>query len=215
MSLQDHWNAVYGTKGERDVSWFEASPSVSLEMLNAAGLAEDTCLIDIGGGDSRLVDALVAKGLDCLAVLDVSGVALRRAQERLGPAAAALVWIEADVTADWHSKPVDIWHDRAVFHFLTDAADRARYRTHLRETLKPGGSAVIATFAAHGPQTCSGLPVARYGPSELAAEFRDDLELVETRAHDHRTPWGAIQPFLYARFTRRPDPWRMEKRATR
>ena len=205
MSLQDHWNTVYGTKGERDVSWFEALPSVSLEMLEAAGLTEDTCVIDVGGGDSRLVDALVGRGLDCLAVLDVSGVALRRAQDRLGRAAKPVTWIESDVTADWHLKPMDIWHDRAVFHFLVRAEDRARYRAHLLETLKVGGSAIVATFAPNGPQTCSGLPVARYSPDALAAELGDAFELVETRRHDHHTPWGVVQPFVYARFTRRQN----------
>ena len=205
MSVQDHWNTVYGTKGEHDVSWFEALPSVSLEMLEAAGLTDETCVLDVGGGDSRLVDALVGKGLDCVAVLDVSGVALRRAQDRLGPAATPLMWIESDVTAEWHLKPMDIWHDRAVFHFLTRAEDRAQYRARLHETLKVGGSVIVATFAPNGPQTCSGLPVARYSPGELAAELGDDFELVEARSYDHHTPFGTIQPFVYARLTRRPD----------
>jgi hypothetical protein len=205
VSVQDHWNGVYATKDERDVSWFEALPSVSLEMLEAAGLTKDTCVIDVGGGDSRLVDALITRGLDCLVVLDVSGVALRRAQDRLGRAAKPVTWIEADVTAEWHSKPMDIWHDRAVFHFLVRAEDRDRYRTHLLETVKAGGSAIVATFAPNGPQTCSGLPVARYSPDALAAEFGEAFELVETRTYDHHTPWGAVQPFLYARFTRRQN----------
>ena len=205
MSVQDHWNTVYKTKGERDVSWFEALPSVSLEMLEAAGLTNETCVIDVGGGDSRLVDALVGKGLDCLAVLDVSGAALGRAQRRLGPAATPVTWIEADVTAEWHLKPMDIWHDRAVFHFLTRAADRARYRAHLHDTLKVGGSAIVATFAPDGPSTCSGLSVARYSAEALAVELGEGFELVESRTYDHHTPWGAIQPFIYARLTRRPD----------
>ena len=205
MSVQDHWNTVYGTKGERDVSWFEALPSVSLELLEAAGLTEDTCVIDVGGGDSRLIDALLGKGLDCLAVLDVSGEALRRAQDRLGRAAKRVTWIESDVTAEWHLKPMDIWHDRAVFHFLVGAEDRARYRTHLLETLKVGGSAIVATFAPNGPQTCSGLPVARYSSDALAAELGDAFEPLETRTYDHQTPWGAVQPFVYARFKRRQN----------
>jgi hypothetical protein len=206
LSVHGHWNTVYQTKGERDVSWFEALPSVSLEMLEAAGLTEDTCVIDVGGGDSRLVDALVARRLNCLAVLDVSGVALRRAQDRLGPAAKPVTWIESDVTAEWHLKPMDIWHDRAVFHFLVRAEDRARYRAHLLGTLKVGGSAIVATFAPNGPPTCSGLPVARYSSDALAAELGDDFELVETRTYDHHTPGNAVQPFVYARFTRRQSP---------
>ena len=127
MSQREHWNAIYRTKSERDLSWFEGLPALSLQMLEAAGLTRESCVIDVGGGDSRLVDALLAKGLDCLAVLDVSETALHRAQARLGAAARALTWIEADVTGDWSVKPMDIWHDRAVFHFLTTADQRAGY----------------------------------------------------------------------------------------
>jgi trans-aconitate methyltransferase len=113
--------------------------------MEAAGLTSETCVIDVGGGDSRVVDALVARGLDCVAVLDVSETALRRAQARLGAAARLVTWIEADVTGDWTLKPVDIWHDRAVFHFLVTPADRERYKTHLQRTLKATGAAIIAT----------------------------------------------------------------------
>jgi hypothetical protein len=111
-------------------------------------------------------------------------------------------WIAADVTGDWSLKPMDIWHDRAVFHFLTDAADRTRYVRHLRETLKRDGSAIIATFALDGPEKCSGLPVARYSPETLAAELGDGFALVESVPHVHRTPWGTTQSFQYSRFTR-------------
>lgn len=132
------------------VSWFEALPAVSLELMEAAGLTQDTCVLDVGGGGSRLVDALVARGLECLAVLDISRAALHRAQQRLGALATIPTWIEADVAGDWSLKPMDIWHDRAVFHFLTDPADRARYVDRLHETLKPGGTAIVATFALDG-----------------------------------------------------------------
>jgi uridine phosphorylase len=202
MDRKQHWQTVYASHSERDVSWFEALPAVSVQMIEAAGLTPESCVIDVGGGDSRLVDALAARGLDCLAVLDVSGAALDRAQARLGDAAAALTWIEADVTADWSLKPMDIWHDRAVFHFLTTPDDRARYRAHLRHTLKLQGTAIIATFALNGPATCSGLPVARYSPQTLAAELGDEFLLIEVVPHEHRTPWGALQPFIYARFRR-------------
>lgn len=205
MDRKQHWETVYETKGERDVSWFETLPAVSVQMLEAAGLTADTCVIDVGGGDSRLVDALVGRGLDCVAVLDVSGAALHRARARLGEAAAALTWIESDVTADWSLKPMDIWHDRAVFHFLTTPEDRARYRAHLHETLKVNGTAIVATFALDGPEKCSGLPVARYSPETLAAELGDEFQLVEAAGHEHHTPWGTIQPFIYARFRRVPS----------
>lgn len=202
MTPQEHWNAIYRAKGERDVSWFEALPAVSLELLEAAGLTDDTCVVDVGGGESRLVDALLARGLDCLAALDVSGEALEHARGRVGPDARVVTWIEADVTAVWSLKPMDIWHDRAVFHFLVSPDDRVSYRAHMRETLKPGGSAIIATFALDGPATCSGLPVARYSPRSLASELGDAFELVDSRRVQHVTPGGIAQAFQYSRFRR-------------
>jgi trans-aconitate methyltransferase len=171
-------------------------------MMDAAGLNSETCVLDVGGGDSRLVDVLAERGLDCLAVLDVSGAALHRAQDRLGAKAMVPIWIEADVAGDWSLKPMDIWHDRAVFHFLTDADDRQRYLVHLRHTLKVGGTAIVATFAPDGPEKCSGLPVRRYSPKSLAAELGSDLVLVDAVPYLHATPWGAMQSFQYSRFTR-------------
>ncbi|HXE81085.1 MAG TPA: class I SAM-dependent methyltransferase [Vicinamibacterales bacterium] len=197
-----HWERIYATRREGDVSWFEAAPAVSLEMLDAAGVTRESCVLDVGGGDSRLVDYLVVRGLTCLAVLDVSRAALDRARARLGAAAETVAWIEADVTGDWSLNPVDVWHDRAVFHFLTDPADRARYLSKLREVLKVNGAAVIATFAPDGPERCSGLPVVRYSPESLAAEIGPGFRLVESRRHLHVTPAGVAQAFQYSRFVR-------------
>ena len=204
MERRAHWNQVYTTKSERDVSWFEALPEISLEMLDAAGMTADSCVLDVGGGDSHLVDALAARGLDCLAVLDVSGATLERARTRMGAAAHVPEWIEADVTGDWTLKPMDIWHDRAVFHFLTTQEDRARYKRHLLDTLRPGGAVIVATFAPDGPEKCSGLPVERYSPEQLAAELGPVFELRDARAHVHTTPWGSTQSFQYSRLQRRP-----------
>jgi SAM-dependent methyltransferase len=203
MDRRTHWDTVYSTKGERDVSWFEAVPTVSVQLMEAAGLRPDTCVIDVGGGDSRLVDVLVARGLQCLTVLDVSSAALGRAQARLAAASTIVTWVHADVTGDWPQKPVDIWHDRAVFHFLTAPNDRVRYLAHLQQTLKPHGTAILSTFALEGPMMCSGLPVVRYSAETLTAELGGDFRLIEALKYDHRTPWGAIQPFVYARFERR------------
>ena len=205
MQRKDHWERVYTTKGEQDVSWFESLPAVSLQMLEASGLTPATCVLDVGGGDSRLVDYLAQRGMDCLAVLDVSGAALQRAQSRLGEAAAVPVWIEADVTGDWTLKPMDIWHDRAVFHFLTAAEDQVRYLDHLRAVLKVRGFAIIATFAPDGPEKCSGLPVARYSPESLAERIGPGFTLLESRRHIHQTPWGSAQAFQYSRFARVPQ----------
>lgn len=159
-------------------------------------------MIDIGGGDSRLVDHLVARGLDCLAVVDLSGAALARARARLP--AAPVTWIEADVTADgWSAPAADLWHDRAAFHFLTDQADRARYVARLEKTLKRDGQAIIATFAPEGPPRCSGLPVVRYAPEELAAQLGPSFSVIETVREAHVTPFGGTQDFLYHRLRRR------------
>jgi hypothetical protein len=202
MDAHIHWNHVYTTRKEKDLSWFEALPAESIRMIEAAGLTSESCVIDVGGGDSRLVDQLASKGLTCLAVLDVSETALQRAQTRLGETAAGLTWIASDVTGDWTIKPMDIWHDRAVFHFMVGERDRAAYREHLSHTLKPGGSAIIATFALDGPASCSGLPVSRYSPETLAAEFGGEFTLVDASTHMHRTPWGSTQPFQYSRLLR-------------
>ena len=151
-----------------------------MRLMEAVGLPPDTCVIDVGGGDSRVVDELLAKGLTCLAVLDISGAALGRAKARIGAPAAALTWIEADVTGEWSLSPVDIWHDRAVFHFLTALKDRECYIECARRTLKPQGTMIVATFAVDGPKMCSGLPVMRYSPETLASELGHDFTLVES-----------------------------------
>ena len=203
MTVKQHWDTVYATKGEHDVSWFEASPVVSLQLIEATGLTARTCVLDVGGGESRLVDALLARGVMCIAVLDVAREALVRAQARLGDKARDVAWIEADVTGAWSWKEVDIWHDRAVFHFLTERADRDSYKAKLAEMLKPGGSAILATFAPDGPEKCSGLPVARYSPEMLGSELGEGFVLVDSRRHTHTTPWGTLQAFQYSRFVRR------------
>lgn len=156
-------------------------------------------MIDVGGGDSRLVDRLRDRGLACLTVLDISGVALRRAQARLPN--APVTWIETDVAGDWRAPAADFWHDRASFHFLTDAADRARYIEHLKRTLRPGGQAIIATFALEGPQKCSGLPVVRYSPESLATELGPSFRIEETVRETHPTPFGTTQEFWYNRLS--------------
>jgi len=205
MDRHDHWERVFTTKGERDVSWFETVPEVSIRLMEAAGLTADSCVLDVGGGNSRLVDVLSARGLDCLAVLDIldiSEAALQQARSRFDNATTVPTWIVSDVTGDWSLKPMDIWHDRAVFHFLTEPRDRARYLSHMREVLKRHGTAIIATFAPDGPEKCSGLPVARYSPQSLSAELGDEFALVESVPYIHVTPWGAAQSFQYSRFTR-------------
>ena len=196
-----HWDTVYTTKAADAVSWFQREPTQSLTLLHRFGLTPHSCVIDVGGGDSHLVDHLIREGCTCVTVLDVSEAALKRAQERLGDHARRVEWLVADVTGTWSVAPRDFWHDRAVFHFLTDAADRARYIDHMRRVMKPGGKVVIATFALDGPEKCSGLPVARYSPETLAHELGSDFKLVEHEPEAHRTPGGGVQSFVYSVFT--------------
>jgi len=148
------------------------------------------------------VDHLLGRGVDCVTVLDVSGTALARARARLASVPNSVEWIVADVTGVWHGRAADIWHDRAVFHFLTEEADRVAYRDRLREALKPGGTAIIATFAVDGPERCSGLPVMRYSAGSLSAELGPDYAIEETLQEHHRTPAGDLQSFCWSRFRR-------------
>lgn len=203
VSRQAHWESVYATRGEREVSWFEETPALSLELIRAAGATPRSSVIDIGGGASRLVDALLADGFEAVMVLDLSESALSAAKSRLGDKAAKATWIAADVTTWEPSQRYDLWHDRAALHFLTDAADRAAYVARLGKALRPGGHAVIGTFALDGPERCSGLPVVRYDAASLATLLGPDFELVETRAHAHRTPMGGVQRFQFSLFRRR------------
>ena len=161
-------------------------------------------MIDVGGGDSRLVDRLLARGVRCLTVLDISAVALSRARERLGAKADRVIWVEADVAGPRTiaAHPVDMWHDRAVFHFLTDAGDRAQYVEHASRLLKPGGTVIVGTFAPDGPERCSGLPVCRYDAAGISAEFGPRFSLIETTDEAHQTPSGAIQRFCFVRLSR-------------
>ena len=199
-----HWEAVYEQKGETEVSWFQESPDLSLELIAQYAPTPDAAIIDVGGGASRLVDELVKRGYGDVTVLDLSQAALQAAQDRLGASAARVTWIAADATTWRPARSYDLWHDRAAFHFLTDPADRARYVERLAEALKPGGHAIIATFALDGPQTCSGLPIERYGAAALAKALGEGFALVETRQHAHATPWGAVQNFQFSVFRVRP-----------
>ena len=189
----DRWDATYRERGD-DVSWFETSPDTSLELIDGLGLDRSAAIVDVGGGASTLVDHLLDEGFVELTVLDLSGVALERARARLGDA-RAVDWVHADVLAWEPTRSFDLWHDRAVFHFLTEPAARRSYLDLLRRTVTTGW-ALIATFAPDGPESCSGLPVQRYSSDDLA-QVLEGFEVVATRRHVHTTPWGAEQPFTY------------------
>jgi SAM-dependent methyltransferase len=199
-----HWEKIYREKGDRDTSWFQPRPETSLALIEATGEPRTAPLIDVGGGTSRLVDRLLDSGRDNLTVLDISGIALEKTRRRLGTRATAVRWLEADLLEADLPGPWRIWHDRAVFHFLTDEEDRQRYLQQVRRHLAPGGHLVIATFGPEGPQACSGLPVRRYSPDQLAEVLGEGFELEETREELHRTPAGKEQSFVYCRFRYRP-----------
>lgn len=198
-----HWEDVYGSKAENEVSWFQDEPATSIEFIRHCGGGPDVPIVDIGGGESRLVDRLLDAGYRDVTVLDLSAYALRHTQERLGSRAQQVQWIVADITRWTPPRRYRLWHDRAVLHFLTEAAERAAYRRALLDGVAPGGCVVISTFALDGPEKCSGLPVVRYSAETLAAELGPELELVETRGEAHRTPWNSEQRFQFSRFKRR------------
>jgi trans-aconitate methyltransferase len=167
-SRQHHWEKVYTTKGESEVSWFQETPAPSLELIELVGAIPGSAIIDIGGGASHLVNSLVSRGYEDVTVLDLSAAALAAARSRIGDKANRVAWITADVTTWQPSRTYDVWHDRAAFHFLTEPNDQAAYIARLRRALRVGGHAIIATFALDGPERCSGLMVSRYDANTQA-----------------------------------------------
>lgn len=197
-----HWEQVYTTKAETEVSWFQDNPEPSLDLIEAAGAKSDAAIIDIGGGASRLADKLLERGFGALTVLDLSAVALQTAKARMGERSASIRWIAADVTGWDPDRSYNIWHDRAAFHFLTEPAGRRAYVERMAHAVGKGGHAIIATFAEDGPERCSGLPVVRYSATSLAAEIGPGFRLVESQPHLHATPAGATQSFQFSLFER-------------
>lgn len=201
-SHKSHWDTVYTTKSETEVSWFQENPAPSLELIDLAGPTPESAIVDIGGGASRLVDSLLARGFRHVTVLDISGASLEAAKARLGTRAGEVQWVVADVTRWSPAQAFDIWHDRAAFHFLIDAADRSAYVACVKQAVRPGGHVIIGTFALDGPEKCSGLPVNRYDAAGLARELGEGFELLDSRRHDHSTPWDSTQRFQFSIFRR-------------
>lgn len=198
MQSRAHWEHVYATKPVDRVSWYQEHALQSLRLIRDTDVGLDASIIDVGGGASTLVDDLLARGYRAITVLDLSATALAAAKARLGPRGEAVRWIEADVTAaDLPAHGYDVWHDRAVFHFLTDPADRRAYVDAVIRAVKPGGHVIVATFAEDGPAQCSGLPVQRYSATGLHAEFGAPFVLLRHEKEAHHTPAGAVQRFVY------------------
>lgn len=197
-NAQAHWESVYGAKAANQVSWFRPHLETSLSFIEMAAPCRFSRIIDIGGGESTLVDDLLARGYSNVTVLDISRTALEVTKVRLGEAANRVEWLVGDITAaDFSESAYDIWHDRAVFHFLTTAADRAAYVERVKKSMKVGGSVIIGTFGPEGPTICSGLSVQRYSAEALHGEFGRRFRLVDSRNELHETPNGNIQQFLY------------------
>jgi SAM-dependent methyltransferase len=197
---QAHWENIYTTKGEAEVSWFEETPTESLRLLQLVGAQPSSAIIDVGGGASRLVDNLLAQGFENITVLDLSAAALNSARARLGDKGEAVKWIVADATEWQPTDTYDVWHDRAAFHFLTNEKVQQAYIQRLKQALKRGGHLIIGTFALDGPEKCSGLPVARHSAESLSALLAPDFDLIDSRRHEHITPWQAVQKFQFSTF---------------
>lgn len=198
MTSKKHWDDTYEQRGSANVSWFRQHLGLSFDLIRQAAPSHDTAIIDVGGGASTLVDDLLAANYHDVTVLDLSPAALAVARNRLGPGGAGVTWIAGDITTvELPASRYDLWHDRAVFHFLTSPIERERYVAAVRHALKPGGHVIMATFALDGPEKCSGLPVARYSSGSLHAQFDEQFELLDSRHETHVTPAGKEQRFVY------------------
>jgi SAM-dependent methyltransferase len=203
VAARAHWQRAYTERTADQVSWYEPQPQRSLDLIEATKLGHDAGVLDVGGGASSLAARLLAMGYTDITVADISPAALAHAQTDLGGEAARIVWVEADVRRHDFGRWYDLWHDRAVFHFMVDAADREGYLDVLRGTLRPGGHLILATFGPQGPTQCSGLPVERYGADDVQRVFGEDFELLSSALADHYTPSGRSQQFHYAHLRRR------------
>jgi ubiquinone/menaquinone biosynthesis C-methylase UbiE len=200
---KEHWQNVYQKETPEELSWYQDKPEMSLKLIAATGVGFDGNIIDIGGGTSKLAGLLVVQGYKKVTVLDIAARSIEQAKSWLGEQADKISWIEADATSYNFKEKYDIWHDRAVFHFLTDIQDRKRYVDAVQQSLKDGGHLIMATFGLKGPRKCSGLPVVRYSPETLHKEFEKSFDLVETFVEIHSTPSKFQQEFIYCRFTKR------------
>ncbi len=207
FSRRDHWQSVYQEKEAIQTSWYRAHLEQSLYCIDSLELDKDRPVVDVGGGRSTLVDDLLGRSFHDVTVVDLSAKALAEARQRLGTRSQAVTWTEGDVNEiDWIKGHYVLWHDRAVFHFLTDGGDRARYVAGVTHSVQPGGYAILATFASDGPERCSGLSVRRYDATALAAEFTPSFKMVSQYRDLHQTPAGRQQPFTYVVLRRAKTP---------
>lgn len=205
MDAKAHWQSIYETKGPEQLSWFQAEATLSRELIERFAPDRTARILDVGAGASTLADGLIGAGYRRITVLDLSPAALANARRRLGPAAGAVEWREADVlTASFTGEGFAVWHDRAVFHFLTAPTDREQYVAQVRRAVKPDGFVLVATFAEDGPTHCSGLETRRYSADALHSEFGPAFELIASQREAHVTPSGVVQAFTYCVCRYRP-----------
>jgi len=198
MDRSEHWQRVYRAKGATGVSWYQPTAALSLQLIEQLAPAHETPILDVGAGASTLVDGLLDAGYGDLTALDLAPAGLALAQQRLGERAANVRWLVADVlAAELPHAGHGLWHDRAVFHFLTTEADRARYVAQVARAVRPGGHVIVAAFGPDGPTRCSGLDVVRYGPAAMHGEFGGEFRLLDSVREEHPTPAGAVQSFVY------------------
>ncbi|HLC15943.1 MAG TPA: class I SAM-dependent methyltransferase [Thermodesulfovibrionia bacterium] len=202
-SSKKHWERVHQTQSPDDLSWYQIYPEISLRLIKSSGAEAQDSIIDVGGGTSKLVDSLLLHGYKKITVLDISGSAIAKAKQRLKEQAQNVTWIEADITTFEPQEKYSLWHDRAVFHFLTDKESRKKYISSMKKSLKTSGHLIVATFSTGGPKKCSGLKVQRYNSETLQREFGENFELLETIEEEHITPGKVKQKFIYCHFLRR------------
>ena len=200
---RDHWQRVYDSKEFKERSWFQEVPVTSLEIIEDLDLPKKAAIIDIGGGESYLTQFLLEKGYQNLSILDISEKALRNSKMNLGSRAKEVNYIVSDVTSFNPDQEYELWHDRAAFHFLTEAAEISDYKKALLASLKVGGYFILGTFSEKGPAMCSGLPVNQYSKEEMRETFKDDFEVIELKNAVHATPWDAPQDFTFGIFRKK------------
>jgi SAM-dependent methyltransferase len=206
LNRKNHWEQVYSTKPAEKLGWFKPHLQTSLAWIKALGLGVGAPILDVGGGASTLVDDLLAEGYRAITVLDISENALSSAQSRLGERSGLVTWLHGDITSvDLPMRQYELWHDRAVFHFLTEPEEQRQYRQQLLRALRPGGNLIIATFAPEAPPRCSGLPIQRYSLERLESTLGEEFELQRDHKELHVTPGGVEQMYLYCQFRMRPD----------
>lgn len=203
FKAHDHWKKIYAEKDTQQVSWYQAKPNESIAWIEELKLEPSAPILDVGGGDSRLVDHLYQQGYQDIRVLDISAQALGNSQKRLGDAAANINWVHSNVLDFRCETPLSLWHDRAAFHFLRDQEERNAYRQIAAESLKSGGYLLIATFSSDGPLKCSGLEIQRYSEEEMQVHFEADFQILKQDRLLHQTPSGGAQEFLFSLFQRR------------